>query len=63
MLAAMGGFPLSVAVSGVLVRQLGPSPFFPIAGITIGASIAFALSQRELRMFGGRQPGETTARA
>ena len=63
MLAAMGSFPLSVAVSGLLVRQLGPSPFFPIAGITIGASIAFALSQRELRMFGGRQPGETTARA
>jgi predicted MFS family arabinose efflux permease len=61
MLAAMGSFPLSVAVSGLLVRQLGPSPFFPIAGITIGAAIVFALSQRELRMFGGRPARETTA--
>ena len=30
MLCAFGSFPLSVAVSGVLVRHLGPVPFFPV---------------------------------
>ena len=32
MLCAFGSHPLSVAVSGVLVRHIGPSLFFPVAG-------------------------------
>ena len=32
MLCSFGSFPLSVAVSGVLVHHLGPTPFFPVAG-------------------------------
>ena len=32
MLCAFGSFPLSVAISGVLVRHIGPSLFFPVAG-------------------------------
>jgi predicted MFS family arabinose efflux permease len=56
MLAGLGTFPLSVAVSGVLVRQLGPSLFFPVAGAMIAAAVAGALSQREFRYFGSAPP-------
>ena len=52
MLCGMGSFPLSVAVSGVLVRHLGPSPFFPVAGATVAVALLGALSQREFRDFG-----------
>jgi MFS transporter len=58
MLAGLGTFPLSVAVSGVLVRQLGPSLFFPVAGGMIAAAVAGALSQREFRSFGSAAPAE-----
>ena len=52
MLASLGSFPLSVAVSGLLVRQIGPSPFFPIAAGLVAVAVAGALSQREIRTFG-----------
>jgi hypothetical protein len=52
MLCAFGTFPLSVAVSGVLVRHLGPVPFFPVAGGLVAAAILFGLTQREFRTFG-----------
>jgi hypothetical protein len=52
MLCAFGSFPLSVAVSGVLVRHLGPVPFFPVAGALVAVAILFGLTQREFRTFG-----------
>jgi MFS family permease len=52
MLCAFGSFPLSVAVSGVLVRHLGPTPFFPIAGGVVALAMLWGVSQREFRMFG-----------
>ena len=52
MLASMGTFPVSVALSGVLVRSLGPTPFFPVAGATLAVAILGALTQREIRDFG-----------
>lgn len=58
MLASLGSFPVSVAVSGVLVRHLGPAPFFPVAGLLLAVSIAAALTQRELRYFGATEPGD-----
>jgi len=61
MLCAFGTFPLSVAVSGVLVRHLGPEPFFPVAGALVAAAILFGLTQREFRTFGAR--GNTEAEA
>ena len=39
MLCSFGTFPLSVAVSGVLVRHLGPSLFFPVAGGLVAVAI------------------------
>jgi MFS family permease len=58
MLAGMGSFPLSVAVSGVLVHRLGPSPFFPVAAATVAIAILGATSQREYRDFGSARPRE-----
>ena len=52
MLCAFGSFPLSVAVSGVLVRHLGPSLFFPLAGDLVAVAILAGLTQREFRVFG-----------
>jgi predicted MFS family arabinose efflux permease len=52
MLASMGSFPVSVALAGVLVRALGPVPFFPVAGAVLAVAIPGALTQREARDFG-----------
>jgi len=57
MLCAFGSFPLSVAVSGVLVRHLGPVPFFPVAGGLVAVAIGFGLTQREFRTFGAAGDG------
>ena len=52
MLCAFGTFPLSVAISGVLVRHIGPSLFFPVAGGLLAVAILGGLTQREFREFG-----------
>jgi hypothetical protein len=52
MLCAFGSFPLSVAISGVLVSRLGPTPFFLVAGALIAVAILGGLTQREFRTFG-----------
>jgi MFS family permease len=57
MLCAFGSFPLSVAVSGVLVRHLGPVPFFPVAGALVAVAMVFGLTQREFRAFGATGDG------
>jgi MFS family permease len=54
MLCAFGSFPLSVAISGVLVHHLGPTPFFLVAGALVAAAILGGLTQREFRTFGAR---------
>ena len=58
MLCAFGSFPLSVAISGVLVRHIGPSLFFPVAGAVLAVAILGGLTQREFREFGARTEGE-----
>lgn len=52
LVCVMGTFPLSVAVTGLLVRHIGPSPVFPIAGAPIALIILWGLTQREWRDFG-----------
>ena len=52
MLAAMGTYPISVALTGAAVRSFGPAPFFPIAGAVLAAAILAALTQRVIRSFG-----------
>jgi hypothetical protein len=46
MLCSAGTFPLSVAVTGVLVRHVGTTPFFPIAGIFLVVAVLGGNTQR-----------------
>jgi len=57
MLCSFGSFPLSVAVSGVLVHHLGPTPCFPVAGALVAVAILGGLTQREFRAFGATADG------
>jgi MFS family permease len=56
MLCAFGSFPLSVAITGVLVRHIGPTPFFPIAGGLLAIAILGGLTQRDFQRFGAVEP-------
>jgi MFS family permease len=62
MLCAFGSFPLSVAVSGVLVRHVGAPLFFPIAGGVVAVAILGGLTQREFRLFGAQKVDEADTR-
>jgi predicted MFS family arabinose efflux permease len=52
MLAAMGSFPLSVFLTGLLIRRFGTAPFFPVAGAVLAITILCALAQRDYRDLG-----------
>jgi MFS family permease len=52
MLASIGAFPASVALSGVIVRSIGPAPFFPAAGIILALAVLLAGTIRDFRNFG-----------
>jgi MFS family permease len=52
MLASIGAFPASVALSGVIVRHIGPAPFFPAAGAILVIAVLLAATIREFRDFG-----------
>jgi predicted MFS family arabinose efflux permease len=54
LLSSLGSFPAAVALSGVIVKVIGPAPFFPAAGIVFAATVLFALSWRQFRDFGAR---------
>lgn len=53
---ALGTFPVSVAVTGILVHHLGPTLFFPVAGAVVGVAMLAGLTQREYRDFGTAAP-------
>ncbi len=59
MLCTYGSFPLSVALTGILVHHIGPTLFFPIAGAVTGAAFLGGLTQKEYRDFGSAQPDGT----
>jgi uncharacterized membrane protein YgaE (UPF0421/DUF939 family) len=56
LLCAFGSFPLSVLVTGLLVRYLGPTPFFPVAGALVAVAMLFGVTQRDFRRFGAEKP-------
>lgn len=55
MLAGIGAYPASVALSGVIVRAVGPVPFFPVAGAVLAMAILLALTRGQFRTFGTAQ--------
>ncbi len=65
MMCAIGSFPVTTALTGVLVRVLGPPPFFLIAGAGVAAAILVALGQPVFRGFGARaeEPAVELARS
>lgn len=59
LLASFGIFPLSVLLGGVVVRDLGPAPVFPISAAVLACAVAVGLSQRSWRLFGSAgTPGD-----
>jgi MFS family permease len=54
MLASMGSFPVSVAVTGFLVGKFGPDPFFPAGGLVLAIGVIAALCRPEIRTLGMR---------
>lgn len=61
MLSAIGAFPASVALAGVIVRSIGPAPFFPAAGAVLAVAVLIAATQHQFRNFGARDevpPGD-----
>jgi MFS family permease len=52
MLAALGTFPASVAVAGVLIHRFGPAIFFPVGGVLLVLVVLAALTQQSIRDFG-----------
>lgn len=54
LLASMGSFPLSVAVSGFLVDRFGPEPFFPIGAVVLTLAVIVALCRPEIRTLGAK---------
>lgn len=52
MLAAMGAYPVSVALSGLIVHHIGPAPFFPAVGAVLIIATLLAVTQRQFREFG-----------
>ena len=59
--ARTGGLRRSATVSGVLVRHIGPTLFFPVAGGLVALAILGGLTQREFREFGASGEEEPAA--
>jgi len=59
MTCTFGTYSASVALTGVLVHHLGPTVFFPIAGVVTGLAFLGGLTQKEYRDFGIVQPDGT----
>ncbi len=52
MFGSFGAFPVSVAVTGAIVRVWGPAVFFPVASVLLVAAVLVGLSQPSWRAFG-----------
>jgi predicted MFS family arabinose efflux permease len=52
MLASFGVFPISVVLAAVVVHDLGPAAFFPLAAGALALAILLGISQRSWRNFG-----------
>lgn len=61
LLASFGIFPVSVALGAVVVHDLGPAPFFPIAAAALAAALILGLSQQSWRTLGAAGPARRTA--
>jgi predicted MFS family arabinose efflux permease len=49
MLACLGSFPLSVGLTGILVRHIGPVPMFPLGAALLASAIVLGISRKDIR--------------
>jgi len=63
MTTSYGMFPISVALAGLVAHRYGPGAFFIIAAATVGATLAWGLSQQAFRTFGMRPAEVPSARS
>ena len=64
MLASFGIFPVSVVLGAVVVHDLGPAPFFPLAAAVTAVAILAGLTQRSWRDLGATgEPAAATPAA
>jgi predicted MFS family arabinose efflux permease len=61
MLTSFGVFPISVALAALVVRDLGPAPFFLFTAVTLAVATLAGLSQRIWRDFGAVKNTSTDA--
>jgi MFS family permease len=61
MLACFGVFPISVALGALVVHDLGPALFFPLAAAVLAGAILAGLSQRSWRDLGATGPAMAPA--
>jgi predicted MFS family arabinose efflux permease len=59
---SFGVFPISVALAALVVHNLGPALFFPLAAVAVAIPLLAGLSQRTWRDF-GMTGGDATAAA
>jgi MFS family permease len=52
LIAGVGVFPLSAAVTGILVHHVGPSVFFPLAGLTLAVTLVIGFASAQVRNLG-----------
>ena len=63
MTTSYGMFPISVALAGLVAHRYGPGAFFVLAAVTVGATLAWALSQQAFRNFGMHRAEAASARS
>jgi hypothetical protein len=60
-LASLGIYPVSVALTGVLVTDFGPAPFFPLTAVIDSIALLAALTQAQFRNLGAEtRPSDPT---
>jgi predicted MFS family arabinose efflux permease len=55
-LASLGIFPVSVLLGAIVVRDLGPAPFFVFAAVALALAVLAGLTSRAWRNFGATDP-------
>ena len=63
MLASLGVFPISVLLTGLVVHNLGPAIFFPLAAAVLTTAVLAGLTQPRWRNFGSAPAASPATRA
>lgn len=63
LVTSYGMFPISVALAGFVAHRFGPGSFFDLAGVTMAATLIWALSSQVFRDFGTKAALDPMARA